>query len=339
MVHPVPSPATRGRDREGAETSSFYLLGDIGGTNSRFALCHSGTHAPLHQMQYPNDRFNGLEAAIRHYLQEQGNPHVEAACIAVACPVTGDRVQLTNRDWQFSQSQLAGALGVRLRVVNDYGALAMSLPHLPADAVRKIGGGEARLHHTIGLLGAGTGLGVAGLAWGEGQWHPLSGEGGHVAIAPCNEAEIAILRIGWRRYDGFVSAERILSGEGIAFLYEALAEIHGWAEPTLTPEEISRRALEAGDAACQQVLTQFCAFMGTVASDLALTLGAFGGIYIGGGIIPRLGSFFDAPFRERFEAKGRFAGYVSGIPTLLLKPDMQPALYGCAAFLGENTSC
>lgn len=315
----------------------MHLVADIGGTNSRFALCEPGTIEPLNISKYANHDHDGLESALRYYLQEQGNPQITHACIAVACPVTGDMVKLTNRDWEFSQVGLRNALNWhQLYVINDFTALAMALPHLPAGDTTKVGGGVAKEQSPKGILGPGTGLGVSGLLWDGHGWVPISGEGGHVTLPAHNEEEEAILHIGRREY-GFVSAERILCGDGLAFLYRALAEIRGWKGELLSQEIIMEKAVSDKCDKCKHVLDQFSSFLATVASDLALTLGAFGGIYIGGGIVPRMGTLFEqGTFRSRFEDKGRFTDYVSGIATYTVSSHTRTALFGAAAVLKQK---
>lgn len=315
---------------------TLHLIADIGGTNSRFALCEAGSTIPLQSEKFANQQFDGLESVIRHFLELKGFPKITEACIAVACPVTQDKVTLTNIDWSFSQEAIRTSLGwEKLYIINDFTALAMAIPHLPAEDIRKVGGGTSKEHAPIGILGPGTGIGVSGLLWTGHDWIALSGEGGHVALAACNDIESEIIRIGIREY-GFVSAERILCGDGLAFLYRAMNEIHQWSDTNLSQAEIVDGVIQDNCPNCEKVIAQFCQFLATVSSDLALTLGAFGGIYIGGGIIPRIGEKFDTPFRQRFEDKGRFSGYVSGISTYVIASQTCAALYGAAAVLKQR---
>jgi len=184
----------------------------------------------------------------------------------------------------------------------------------------------------IGLIGPGTGLGVSGLVWSGQRWLPLQTEGGHVSFAATSEREWALSRVLQRRF-GHVSPERLLSGPGLVNLYTALAELDAWPAPALQPAQITARGLAATCPHCREALDLFCAALGTAAGNLALSLGARGGVYIGGGIVPRLGDFFDrSAFRARFEAKGRFSAYLAAIPTWVITAE-NPALRGVATAL------
>jgi len=310
------------------------LLADIGGTNARFALERApGQFSAVRTLAcaaYP--RFEDAAAA---YLAGVGIA-VEHAAIAIANPVDGDAVRMTNHHWAFSTAGAARELGLAtLLVVNDFTALAMSIPGLhEADLVR-IGGGKARPGAAIGLVGAGTGLGVSGLVpQAGGGWTPLHSEGGHVAFAPADEREVAALRHCWERYP-HVSAERLVSGPGLVLVREALAVRAGLVCETLDPAAIVTRGL-AGDALCLETLECFAGMLGTVAANLAVTLGARGGIYIGGGVVPRLGTWFArSPFRARFQHKGRFSSYTAAIPTLLITASC-PALLGAGRMLADH---
>jgi len=221
-------------------------------------------------------------------------------------------------------------------VVNDFTALAMALPALGPNDVLQVGGGQAKPQGVIGLVGAGTGLGVSGLVPAGERWVALQSEGGHVAFSPSDEREVAVLQYCWRRYD-HVSAERIVSGPGIALIREALAASRALSvDPSLSTAAIVERALDGSDALCRETLDCFSGMLGTVAANLAVTLGATGGVYIGGGVVPRLGDYFaGSPFRARFEKKGRFSAFTAQIPTLLITAPY-PALTGAAAILGEH---
>jgi glucokinase len=320
-----------------AHPGGARLLADIGGTNARFALeLGQGRIDQIEVLAcsaYPT-----LAEAVTAYLALPGVAAAGAvrhAAIAIANPVDGDVVRMTNHHWAFSIEALRHACGFeRLVVVNDFSALARALPHLSAGQKRQIGPGAARPGAALGLLGAGTGLGVSGLVPGATGYSALQSEGGHVTFAPANEAEVAILQYAWCEYD-HVSAERLLSGAGVELIYRALAHRDGRAVESLAAPEISRRALAGECALCDQVLEAFCGMLGTVAGNLAVTLGAQGGIYIGGGIVPRLGARFDSScFRQRFEAKGRFAGYLAQVPTFVITAPY-PAFVGVAAILDE----
>ena len=314
------------------------LLADIGGTNARFGWqAYRGAEIRdvrvLLCAQYAN-----VDVALRAYLQDSGHAAPAECAIAIATPVLGDQVSMTNHPWQFSIAGLKQQFDLhRLLVLNDFTALALALPALDEHDVRQIGPRNAAAPGTaIGLIGPGTGLGVSGLVPdGRGGWVPLQGEGGHVTLPASTPREQAVLaRLAAQH--GHVSAERAVSGQGLSDLYRALCAIDGAASERMTPDEVTHGALASGDPRSREALNLFCAFLGTVAGNLALTLGARGGIYIGGGIVPRLGSFFDAsPFRERFEAKGRFATYLANVPTFIIQAAQSPALLGAARALDD----
>jgi glucokinase len=299
------------------------LLADIGGTYARFALERAPgvlDSASLLRCAEHADFF----AAVSAYLA--GLPageaaRIEHAAVAIANPVEGDHVRMTNYHWQFSIEQMRSQLGLQtLVVVNDFTALAMALPRLTPAHRRQVGGGVPRERSVVGVLGAGTGLGVSGLIPADDGWIALGTEGGHVSFGPRDERELAVWRHAHERY-AHVSFERLLSGPGIELIHEALqAKLAGASSaPRLNAPEITQRGLAGTDELCVQTLELFCAMLGTAASNLAVTLGALGGIYVGGGIVPRLGSWFDSsPFRKRFEDKGRFSAYLRGIPTYVV---------------------
>ena len=306
------------------------LVADIGGTNARFALLAGGSERPEREQTLQCASFPDLAAAAAHYLAGQGSPPVTEAAVAVATPITGDRVKLTNNDWVFSVEQTRQALRLeRLQMVNDFTALALSLPLLGADEYRNVGGGRAVAGTPIALLGAGTGLGVSGLVPSGSDWIPIQGEGGHTAFSPMTPREVDVLTALWRQYD-HVSTERLASGPGLVALYEALAGVDGVDVKALTPADVARAGMAGTDPHCTEALEMFCGILGTAAANLCVTLGARAGVFIGGGIVPGLGSWFDrSPFRARFEQKGRFRDYVTAVPTFVITAH-NPALRGVA---------
>jgi len=319
-----------------AAGQTTWLVGDIGGTNARFGLV-SPDGVLLHSSVLADADYAGLGEAIEAYLAGRGGlPRPREAAIAVASPVSGDEVRFTNHPWAFSISQLRSRLGFeRLEVINDFTAQALALPHLKAGDKLAVGGGTAAAGAPLAVLGPGSGLGVSGLVPAGGRWVPLSGEGGHVTMAPATDREGAVLAAMRRHFD-HVSAERVLSGPGLVNLYNALAEVDGVPAKAFTAAQISDAETGTQEPLCREATGMFCAMLGTVAGDLALTLGAKGGVYIGGGIVPRLGKRFAAsPFRERFEAKGRFRDYLAAIPSFVVTHKL-PAFLGCAAKLREQ---
>ena len=317
------------------------LLADIGGTNARLAI-EIGARQFAAITVLPCNAYPGLKDAIVVFLASAAvkavcDAPIRHAAVAIATPVDGDIVRMTNHHWSFSIEALRAELGLQtLQVVNDFTALAMALPHLSTDQKLKIGSGIGQTGHTIGLVGAGTGLGVSGIVPSGQHWIPLHSEGGHVSFSPSNEEEVEILRFCWREHQ-HVSAERLISGMGLEIIYRALLDSANIASnETLAAEEISRRALDGSCPLCIRTIECFCAILGGVAGDVALTLGALGGMYIGGGIVPRLGHLFtDSLFRERFEAKGRFSHYLSQIPTYLITAEY-PAFLGVSAILADR---
>lgn len=315
------------------------LLADIGGTHIRLAWQPQAGAAAQDVRVLQCADFPGVEAAIRRYLDDTGAPAPAMAALGIANPVTGDEVRMTNHSWRFSQRALRQALGLdRLVVINDFTALALSLPVLDAALLRQVGGGAPEPGGAIGLIGAGTGLGVSGLVFApEGASAvALAGEGGHVTLEAQTPLEFQVVQRLQQRY-GHVSAERVLCGQGLVDLYHALRAIHGaGGAEVMHPGEVSAHGMDGSDALAVQALAMFCGWLGSVAGNLALTLGARGGIYIGGGIVPRLGGWFDrSPFRERFEAKGRFRAYLAPVPVWVIDAQANPALLGLARVLGD----
>jgi glucokinase len=315
------------------------LLGDIGGTNARFALQRESQAALESVRVLPCAQHASLLDAIRAYLHEVGEPSVSQGALGMANPVVGDWVQMTNHQWAFSTEALRMALGMdRLLVLNDFTALALGLPDLNAADLLEVALGADRLpvpRAPKALIGAGTGLGVSGLLpVGDSSWVAIAGEGGHATLAATNDLEDAVLGCLRKRF-GHVSAERVLSGPGLVNLYEALCELQGCAAQTLTPQQVTQIVLANDEKTpCTQAVELFWAFLGTTAGNLALTLGARGGVYIGGGIAPRLAAGVEnSRFRQSFESKGRFSTYLQAVPTYVVRVGTSPALLGASRAL------
>ena len=341
-----------------------WLVADIGGTNARFALVQSGSGEVSAVRSFACADFASPEAAALAYLQQvagSGNALRPArVALALASAIEGDSVQMTNSAWHVSRAAMALALGAdEVVLINDFEALALALPRLAAAgsaaadgaAVRWLGAARPDARLVMAVLGPGTGLGVAAcvpaasgggrdialpggrdIALPGGRDIALPGEGGHATLAPSDEHESELLRL-LRKEWGHVSAERVLSGIGLPSLHRAVCTLRGLAAVTLTAEEISRRAHDEHDGACQATLETFCAMLGGFAGNAALTFGARGGVFIAGGIAQKLGETLAASrFRERFEAKGRFQGYLSRIATgVIMAPHV--ALEGAARSL------
>ncbi|WP_433694942.1 bifunctional transcriptional regulator/glucokinase [Paraburkholderia phenoliruptrix] len=313
------------------------LLADIGGTNARFAL-ETGPGEIGSVQVYPCAEFPGVADVIRKYLKDTKIGRVNHAAIAIANPVDGDQVSMTNHDWTFSIEATRRALGFdTLLVVNDFTALAMALPGL-TDAQRvQVGGGARRPNSVIGLLGPGTGMGVSGLIPADDRWIALGSEGGHATFAPADEREDIVLHYARKKWS-HVSFERVAAGPGLEVIYRALAgRDKKRVAANVDTREIVRRALDGEPLAAESV-DVFCGILGTFAGNIAVTLGALGGIYIGGGVVPRLGEFFArSSFRKRFEAKGRFEAYLQSVPTYVITAEY-PAFLGVSAILAEQLS-
>lgn len=314
------------------------LLADIGVTNARFALERVAGRFESIKVLHCAD-FDDIEAAVRAYLRGLDAPLPRHAAIAIANPIDGDMVRMTNRDWHFSIEETRRKLNFdTLLVVNDFTALAQSLARLSKRQYSQVGGGAPCPHGVIGVIGPGTGLGVSGLIPAEdGGWITLGSEGGHAGFSPADAREVRILEYAWREFP-HVSAERLVSGPGLELIHRALGELAGADAGVVRRDAawIVARALDASDPLCIEAVECFCAMLGTVASDVAVTLGAVGGIYIGGGIVPQLGELFHrSAFRRRFEEKGRFAAYLANIPTYVITAD-HPAFNGVSAILSHH---
>ena len=317
------------------------LLADIGGTHARFAIDVDGATGAIATLRCAD--YAGLAEAIGAYVQQpaahaRGAARVQHAAIAIANPVDGDTIAMTNHHWRFSVSALRDQLcWQRLAVVNDFEALALAVPSLQAHDIVRVGGGEGVPDAAIALLGAGTGLGASGLIKTTHGWKALQAEGGHVSFAPVDALEVQVLQYAWREHP-HVSAERLLSGMGLELLYRALCLLRHGSEASLplTAPEIIQRGLERSCNICDETIELFCRMLGTIAANLALSLGSRGGVYIGGGIVPRLGARFAASgFRARFDCHGRFSDYLAKIPVFVITAE-HATLRGVATLLRPN---
>jgi glucokinase len=333
--------SSRSQDRsrpeaEIASDSSLGLIGDIGATNTRFALVQADGKRTPARVYALNDHAC-LADAIDSYLQDESPPAPpEQAVLAVASPVTGDQVTLTNHPWTFSVEELRQHLRLkRLRVVNDFAANAAAIPQLGEGDRVQIGGGAPIDGMPIGVIGPGTGLGVGALVPTASGTIAIAGEGGHATMMPATAQESSILDLMRKRYD-HVSAERVLSGPGLVNLYNTICELAQEPAAPFSPAQITSPHIWTKDARSREAAEMFCVMLGTVAGNLALTLGARGGIYIAGGIVPRVPQFLaQSEFRQRFEAKGRLRGYLAAIPTFLIVRPL-PALLGAEVLLRDG---
>jgi len=313
------------------KTSDLTLLvGDVGGTNARFAIARliEGQYVLEHHESFPAAEHPTFLSGVKAFI-DGCEVKPSGGIIAVAGPVTDGEIDLTNSPWRVSEAEL-GTLGLSpVRLINDFEALAWGAPVVPADQLGSLGGPDEGEEHTaIAVLGPGTGFGVSALARDvHGVEIAMPSEGGHACFAPGDAVEDELLRILRRRYDR-VSIERLICGPGLLNMHRILAEIDGRETHIDDPAQITKEALEDMNSHCGATLARFCAILGAVAGDVALTMGARGGIYIAGGIAPRILPFLQAsPFRERFERKGRFQPYMEAIPTKVI-------LHKHAALLG-----
>lgn len=306
------------------------LVGDVGGTNARFALARmvDGQVVLDHHESFPAHEHPTFLGGVKAFL-DGCEVKPSGGVLAVAGPVTEGAIDLTNSPWRVSEGELQ-TLGLNpIKLINDFEAQAWGAPIVPDSELASLGGpAQGDPHATIAVLGPGTGFGVSALVRdAHGREMALPSEGGHACFPPGDTVEDEILRILRRRYDR-VSIERLICGPGLLNMHRALAEIDGRESHIDDPAEITRQALENHDSPCGATLARFCAILGAVAGDIALTTGARGGVYIAGGIVPRILPFIQAsPFRQRFERKGRFQDYMAAIPTKVI-------LHKHAALLG-----
>jgi len=321
------------------------LIGDIGGTNARFAIVEGVGSSPQHERTLKCADHYSLVDAIHAYLESIPHTMPETASLAIATPVSSDQITMTNHVWDFSVTETRKALGLKsLKVLNDYTALALSLPYLRHDDCYKIGAGDVVPEQVKAVLGPGTGLGMSGTIFIGDHWLPLQSEGGHVSYGPINEQEQSVIEV-IRQHHTHVSAESLVSGPGLVLLYESIAKRDGIKFEKLTPSQVANSAINSDEGPAAEAVIMFCGILGTLAGNLALTLGARGGVYIGGGIIPKFGSYFGrSPFRDRFANHGRFTAYLSEIPTFVITAEY-PALIGAAIAISDEyknlgvTSC
>ena len=310
------------------------LLSDIGATNVRFAILAPDGRIHLEE-NLRNLDFETVTDAIDDYLSRvPKDARPTEAAFAVAAPITGDKVTMMNAPWAFSIDAIKRQYGwPALHMVNDFVANALAVPHLGDGDIVKVGHGSPADGEAIAVLGPGTGLGVAGLVRCGGKWTAIPGEGGHATLAPMDSREAAIIDI-LRRQFAHVSAERVLSGPGLTNLYDALCELAGKPAAPLTPERITD--LYPGcDPQARETVMMFFAMLGTFAGSVALTFGARGGVYIMGGIVPKiLGTFTQSNFRERFEFRGRYRAYLTDIPTYVVTR-ANPAFLGLATLFKD----
>lgn len=312
--------------------AELALVGDIGGTNSRFGLVEPGSTQIRDIDVHKNNNFGSLEESIAAYVKARGITSLAAAAIAVAGPIEGEVVSLTNRDWTFTRESLRrAAFAGRFRLLNDFEALALSLPHLAGDDVVQIGGQTPDRPAVKIVLGPGTGLGMATLApLPQGSWMALPGEVGHITLPVATQAEF-----DWREKmskPGVIfESEDAITGGGLLRMYQAVAD----KAVQQTPEDVLQAALAGTDPAAVKTLDQFIVWLARIAGDAAMAMQARGGVYLAGGIAPSIvDKLMTGPFRTVFQEKGRLAHVMRPIPVYVIV-DKFPAFKGCAAAIAD----
>ena len=298
----------------------WNLVADIGGTNARFSVENCGNGELELVKAYSVSDHDAFTDALDHFLTDvktlgDWEPLPDAACLAVACPVEIEQIRFTNSPWAFTRADVGALLGSRpLELINDFAAVGYAIPELTEQDWQQIGGGCSRADKPIAVLGPGTGLGVCAVVPNGSGAQVITGEGGHVDFAPVGTLEMSVLEQLNRCFER-VSVERLLSGDGLVNLYNALAVVTHKPAELSTAAQISEVALRSTDTLANTTLQVFCRVLGSVAGDLALTFGALGGVYVAGGIVPRFVDFLtESDVRHRFESKGRFKSYLAEIP-------------------------
>jgi glucokinase len=316
---------------ENPEAPAF--VADIGGTHVRFALSAASAEPSDRQTLECADFESPVVAAESYLSSLQLSERPRIACFAVASPIDADRVEMTNHVWRFSVEETRRQLGLeRLEVINDFAAIALGIPALGDEDRRRLKEGEPRTGSPIAVLGPGTGLGVSALIPQRGGWLALATEGGHRDLAATTEREWQVIEVLQRRF-GHVSAERVLSGPGLVALHQAIALLAGAPALAVEPRDVAELARRDPTGPAGEAMALFAGWLGAVAGDLVLTLGARGGVYLAGGILPRLAETFDDErFRTRFLAKGRFRSYLEPVPVDLIV-SKEAALLGAANHL------
>lgn len=310
------------------------LIGDIGGTNARFALADPAAPAFSNVVTMQCDDFDSADLAIKRYLKSVKADSPGAICLAAAGPIVDRRVRFTNNHWQIAADELAAEFSIdAVRLLNDFEAIAYSIPFLAKDDCMPIGLPEPQPldaeHYTVGVIGPGTGLGAVGLRKHGDLYLPIAGEASHGGFAPETKVQIDILEVLRERFDR-VSSERLVSGSGLENLYWALTRIHGDKRTQPGAAQIFAAALDNSDEIAAEAVQMFFEILGQVSGDLALTLGAKDGIYIAGGIAKRYPELLkNSRFRSGFESKGRHRSLMERVPTQLILHD-QPGLLGAA---------
>ncbi|MCL4137546.1 UNVERIFIED_CONTAM: hypothetical protein GTU68_064927 [Idotea baltica] len=318
-----------------------FLVADVGGTNARFGLVtgtnlSSGCFIIEEQHVFDCAKYNSFESVLGTYLGKINAGIIQSACIAIAAPVTSDRIVLTNLSWEFSIEATKKKFNLaNFEVINDFAAQAYATLHLIPANLKVLTAGTINLVAPRVIIGPGTGLGIAGLINMNGRWHSISGEGGHISYAPTSAKEVEVLKaLGVEHRH--VSVENLLSGPGLIMLYTSLCEINGRTSQSYDAKDISANAMLGNDADCVEALSLFCRILGSTAGDAALLFGAFGGVYLSGGILPKIEDFlFKSDLVDSFQRKGVMRSLMESVPISLITSD-KPALFGAAHWFLEH---
>ncbi|MCX5831686.1 MAG: glucokinase [Deltaproteobacteria bacterium] len=332
----------------------MLLAGDIGGTKTRLGIFSTGGNdaqppQPLAEMTFENARYPDLETIVREFIGQVKAGKVERACFGVAGPVLGDRVAITNLPWLIDGKKLAAALNIpSVGIINDLLATAHALPFLPPEDLRTLNRGKPVPQGNMAVIAAGTGLGEAFLIWDGRRYQSYASEGGHGDFAPNNGTETELLRHLSQRW-GHVSYDRVCTGRGLPDIYRFLKEndpaddLPGLAERVATAADATPLIVAAALAAegrsliCVQALEIFVSTLGAEAGNMALRFMATGGIYVAGGLPPRILPFFNQPaFMDAFRRKGRLSEMVAQIPVHVVLNQAAPLLG--AAYYARKTS-
>ncbi len=327
------------RKRENYMTNNLGLVADIGGTNARFGIYHKDTGEIIEQKTLATKDYKNLSDALEEYKSLIECPMPRHGVIDVACPVISDEISFTNNHWSFKVSAIKEEFNfLNFNVINDFTALALSIPKLDDNEFKTIKTGKRNLKGAIGLIGAGTGLGVSGLIPNmvDNSWMPLSGEGGHASFVPYSNFEMALVDSTKKILKlNHLSDERYISGSGLVNLYNAIVDVNGFSNiPTYAePKDIVEQALNNQDNICTQAIILMLNFLGRSASNLALRIGAWSGVYIGGGVVPRVEQFIaQSDFISNFTQKGRQSELLDDVPIYLITNGLK-ALDGCSSLL------
>ena len=317
------------------------IVADIGGTNARFAIVsdadtNTGEFVIEKQKTFDCASYDSFELLLSAYYDYLEGLKPEHVCVALAGPVDGDQFKMTNLNWCFSRMGVKSEFQLKnFEVINDFAAQACSVTHLQTQDLLEVKDGVPGPFSSKVILGPGTGLGVASLVHTGDIWQPQAGEGGHTNFAPGNVQEIALLQILMRSFD-YVSLETLLCGRGLVNIYRALCELRGVPAQTFEPHQVSELGLGGDDEICRDALSLFCRVLGAAAGNVALNCGAKGGVYLAGGILPRMTEFLlNSDFVRAFKDKGVMSGYMENIPVFLMMHP-HPALIGAAAWLADH---